>query len=119
MNLIQNQNKILAKIYELLQERNWTLYRLAKASGITYSSLNSMFNKNTQPTIYTLEKICTSLDITLADFFNDGNTSPKQIFTDTEKNLIENFRKLEKTDQELLQVLCQKLILASDKTNNS
>ena len=117
MNLIQNLNKTLAKIQELLNERNWTLYRLSKASGITYSSLNSMFNKNTQPTIYTLEKICVSLDITLADFFKNENTMPKESFTAAEKEYIGDFRKLDKTDQELLQKLCKKLLSASEKTN--
>ena len=115
--MIQNLNKTLAKIQELLNERNWTLYRLSKASGITYSSLNSMFNKNTQPTIYTLEKICVSLDITLADFFKNENTMPKESFTAAEKEYIGDFRKLDKTDQELLQKLCKKLLSASEKTN--
>ena len=119
MNVTQNQNKTLAKIQEMLDERDWTLYRLSKDSGITYSSLNSMFNKNTQPTISTLEKICTSFGITMADFFDEWTPSSKDILTDKEKKLVDSFRKLEKTDQDILEMLCQKLLLAksNEKSN--
>ena len=49
-------NDTLKRINELLDKRNWTLYKLAKESDIPYSSLSSMFQKNNQPTIATLEK---------------------------------------------------------------
>ena len=48
-------NDVLQKIKELMEERGWSLYKLAKESGIPYSSLNSLFQKNNQPTITTLE----------------------------------------------------------------
>ena len=118
--MTQNQNKTLAKIQEMLEERDWTLYRLSKDSGITYSSLSSMFTKNTQPTISTLEKICTSFGITMADFFNEWTPTSKDNFTDQEKEFIATFRKLEKTDQDILETLCKKLLLAktNEKSNN-
>ena len=53
----QTLNDILAKIDGYRERRGWTLYRLAKESGMQYSSLHSMFEKNTQPTIPTLTKI--------------------------------------------------------------
>lgn len=62
-------NDVLNRIQTLLNEREWTLYRLAKESGITYSSLSSLFKKDNQPTISTLEKICTGLNISLNEFF--------------------------------------------------
>ena len=62
-------NKLLIKIQQLLDERNWTLYRLSKESNIPYSSLNSLFLKNNQPTVSTLEKVCDGFHITLSEFF--------------------------------------------------
>lgn len=62
-------NTTLKKIMDLLEERQWTIYRLAKESGIPYSSLNSLFQKNNQPTISTLEKICAGFHITMCEFF--------------------------------------------------
>ena len=50
-------NDTLMKIQKLMNERNWSLYKLAKESDIPYSSLNSLFLKNNQPTLSTLEKI--------------------------------------------------------------
>ena len=66
-------NHTLTKIKHLLDERNWTLYKLAKEAGIPYSSLNALFLKNNQPTIATLEKICGGFHITLSEFFADDS----------------------------------------------
>lgn len=95
-------NKLLTKIQELLDERNWTLYKLAKESGIPYSSLNSLFLKDNQPTVATLEKICSGFHITLAEFFADDtpyrNESP--IITDDEKTVLNLFRTLSNKNKE-------------------
>ena len=49
-------NDTLMKIQKLMNERNWSLYKLAKESDIPYSSLNSLFLKNNQPTLSTLDE---------------------------------------------------------------
>lgn len=96
-------NETLVRIKELLQIRNWTLYRLSKESGIPYSSLNSMFNKNTQPTMSTLEKICSAFQIDMTDFFSDLSNFPsKNIFAENEFKLIKEYRKLNTKDQQLI-----------------
>lgn len=64
-----NENDILDKIKKYMELRNWSLYRLAKESEIPYTSLHSMFEKNTQPTLSTLRKLCDGLGINLCDFF--------------------------------------------------
>ena len=64
-------NDVLKRITSLMNHKNWTLYKLAKESDIPYSSLNSMFQKNNQPTISTLEKICKAFNITLSEFFSN------------------------------------------------
>lgn len=62
-------NPILKRIKILYMKKGWSVYRLAKESKIAYSSLNNMFLRNTQPTIYTLEKICCGLGISMSEFF--------------------------------------------------
>ena len=64
-------NKTLVRIRELLEERNWSMYKLAKEADIPYSSLNTLFQKNNQPTLSTLEKICAGFQITMYEFFSD------------------------------------------------
>lgn len=71
-------NKLLTKIQELLDERNWTLYRLSKEANIPYSSLNSLFLKNNQPTVSTLEKVCDGFHITLSEFFAEDTPYRKK-----------------------------------------
>lgn len=61
----------LGRLKQLLDERNWTEYRLAKASGLSDSTIKNIFKRNTQPTIDTLETICRGFGITLAQFFAD------------------------------------------------
>lgn len=61
------------RILQLLRERNWTEYRLAKESGLSQSTISNLFKRNTTPSIPTLESICNGFGITLSQFFSDGN----------------------------------------------
>ena len=101
-------NKLLVKIQYLLDERNWSLYKLSKEANIPYSSLNSLFLKNNQPTVATLEKICVGFHITLAEFFLDNtpyrNETP--IITDEEQQILDAFRGLNnKNKQKYLEII--------------
>lgn len=61
-----------ARLRELMEERNWSEYRLAIASGLSQSTVANIFNRNTTPSVATLESICSGLGITLAQFFAEG-----------------------------------------------
>lgn len=61
------------KIKKLLEDRQWSVYKLSKLSGVSQSTLSNMFNRNNDPSISTLEDICNAFGITLSQFFaNDG-----------------------------------------------
>lgn len=62
-----------ARIRELMDERGWSEYRLAIASGLSQSTVANIFNRNTTPSVSTLESICAGFGITLAQFFAEGN----------------------------------------------
>ena len=74
-------NEINRRIRKLCEARSWTVYRLAKESGITYSTLSTMLNQDNLPTFPTLEKICGGFGITLSQFFGDD----AEFFTAEEK----------------------------------
>lgn len=97
-------NKVLVKINLLLEQRQWSMYRLAKESGIPYSSLNSLFQKNNQPTISTLEKICDGLNISIGEFFSTQflQSDKSQILSKEELALLTLYRSLDKNEQQLL-----------------
>ncbi|GAB6159374.1 hypothetical protein JCM39194_25750 [Desulfotomaculum varum] len=59
------------KITELRTVQGISLTNLAKRSGIAQSSLSYIESGKAQPTVETLEKICTALGITLSEFFSD------------------------------------------------
>ena len=65
---------IQGRIRELMEERSWTEYRLAKEANLSHSTVANMFNRNNAPTFPTLEAICNAFQMTLSQFFcEDGN----------------------------------------------
>lgn len=60
------------RLRQLLDERGWTEYRLAKACGLNQSTIANVYKRNTVPSISTLEAICKGFGITLSQFFADG-----------------------------------------------
>ncbi len=58
-----------SKLRQLMTERGWTAYRLAKESGLSESTLANIFKRNTVPSIATLEAVCSAFGISLAQFF--------------------------------------------------
>lgn len=69
------EHEVIERIKALCESRGWTSYRLAKESGITYSTLCTMLNKAYAPSISTLIKICNGFGITLAQFFDEDFTN--------------------------------------------
>ena len=67
------ESEIMERIKTLCTVRGWTFYRLAKQSGITYSTLCTMLHKATAPSIPTLVKLCRGFDISLSEFFDTDN----------------------------------------------
>lgn len=64
---------ILGRIKQLLDDRDWSMYKLSKASGVPQSTLSNMFSRNNVPSIGTLEDICKGFGITLSQFFATGS----------------------------------------------
>ena len=62
----------LQRLTQLMDERGWSVYRLAKNCGLSESTLANVFKRNTVPTITTLERICGGFGITLSQFFAEG-----------------------------------------------
>ena len=80
------ENDIIERIKALCEARSWTCYRLAKESGITYSTLCTMIHKANTPSIPTLLKICKGFGITPAEFF-DVESPRASLSTEAVKHL--------------------------------
>lgn len=62
-----------ARIQHYLDERGWTVYRLAKESNLSEVTIRNLFLRNTAPSLPTLEAICHGFKITLSQFFAEGD----------------------------------------------
>ena len=90
---------VVGRIQELCRSRSWTYYRLAKASGIPYSTLSTMLHKTNVPSVPSLMKICDGLGITLAQFFSDQDETAK--LTAEQKQCLGIWDRLDGTGKEL------------------
>ena len=60
------------RIKQLLKQRGWSAYRLAKESNLSDSTIANIINRNAVPTVTTIEFICKGFGITMSQFFADG-----------------------------------------------
>lgn len=90
------------RIKELMAERNWSEYRLAIASGLSQSTVANIFNRNTTPSVATLESICAGFGITLAQFFAEGDMVE---LTVEQKEMFSAWSSLSKDQKEVLNQL--------------
>lgn len=96
-----DEKYIVNRIKELCDKRHMTMYALSKKTGISQSSLSNLMKRGSTPTVYTLDRICDGLGITLSQFFSGDKEklglSPEQSrvletwesLTDKEKSAVE------------------------------
>ena len=93
---------VKARIQQLMSERQWTMYRLAKESGISWSTLRNIFKRDNDPSIYTLECICRGMGMTLPQFFDVDN---RMGLTDEQRQLISRWSRLSDSNKRLVSEL--------------
>lgn len=57
------------RLKQLMDERNLTMYALAKASGVHWQTIKNLFSRTSNPTVATMTCICKGLGITMSQFF--------------------------------------------------
>lgn len=72
--------------------------QLAKASELNPSVISSLFTRSGEPELSTLISICSGLNITLSEFFAEGNQFE---LTETQREILYLFEQLPKERQEL------------------
>lgn len=94
---------ILQEIARLRKERNWSEYELSKNTGIAQSTISTWYRRNQVPTLETLEKVCKGFNITLSQFFSEGEEA--MCLTAEQKELLDNWAALTREQQELFLAL--------------
>lgn len=96
----------LERIRNLMSERGWTEYKLAKASELPQSTISTLFSRNNLPSIPTLEAICRGLGITMSQFFAEGELVE---LTKEQKAFFNDWAVLGPEDKLLVEQLVKKL----------
>lgn len=90
---------VLGRIKQLMDQRDWSIYRLCKESGLAQSTLSHIFRKDSEPTISTLDTICKAFGMTLGEFFSDGERVP---LTGEQRGLLDKWALLTAEQKELV-----------------
>ncbi|MCL2086313.1 MAG: helix-turn-helix transcriptional regulator [Oscillospiraceae bacterium] len=112
------ENVVLAHINKLCDKKGYSKYRLAKESDISHSTLNNMFNRNNEPSLSTLNKICVGLGITMSEFFaEDEPETPK--LNAKQLEIIQRYNNLPRQDKQLLEAYLLGLEKQSKNPNDN
>ena len=77
---------VLDRIRQLREARHWSVYHLAKKSGIPQSTIATWYQKNLYPPVDKLEIICQTFGISLAELFS-GSLQENAFPQETEEML--------------------------------
>lgn len=95
------------RIQQLMEERNWTIYRLAKESGLSQTTISNIFKRNNEPSIPTLKRICDAFGISMSQFFRG---SADCAVSEEQQELINNWSLLSDTQRQLLSGLIKTML---------
>lgn len=82
-----NEMDVLKRLKDIMEEKQMSEYKLSKLSGVPQSTINSMFRKYNNPSIYTLECLCRGLNISISEFFYEEET-PYQLSQNNDLTLL-------------------------------
>lgn len=97
------ENYIIDRIEQLCEQKQMSRYRLAQKSGISQSSISTLLNRQSVPTIQTLEKLCKGLDMTLAQFFSEDDELPN--LTEEQKRLLTTWNAMNEQEKALVEAI--------------
>ena len=83
---------ILKHIEELRDEREWNNYKLSERANVPYPTIVNMFSRRTMPSMATLMALCEAFETVF-------------VLSEDEKNLITQYRKLDKKNKTVVNTL--------------
>lgn len=98
----------IEKIRELMDQREWSEYRLSKESGLPQSTISNIFHRNTLPSIPTLEVICNAFGLTISQFFAER---PSVELNSEQYELIQRWARLTDSQKAILQNLMDEFLM--------
>lgn len=93
------------KIKEMMQERGWSNYRLAKEAGLSPSTVSNLFLRNNAPTFTTLAAISNAFGVSLSLFITE--MEGENLLTEDQRLLLSKWDKLTGEQKKALLLLME------------
>jgi len=93
---------VIKKIDALMEERQWSEYRLALESGLSNSTIANIHRRNTVPSITTLESICNAFGITMSQFFAETEEQCEVHLSLEQKRMFDDWVTLTREQKDIL-----------------
>ena len=93
---------VIKRIDALMQERQWSDYRLSLESGLSSSTIANIHRRNTVPSIITLEAICDAVGITMAQFFSETEIGTHVHLSDEQRDMFDDWVTLTREQKDIL-----------------
>lgn len=97
---------MLTKLKAICRQKNITQYALAKATGMSTSSVSCLMRGETKPYIYTILTICNALNVTMGELLHNQNSE----YSEAEKALIGAYRCLSPEKRRMLEIYVDMLL---------
>ena len=96
---------VIKRLREMMAERSWSEYKLAKEAQLSQSTIANIFHRNTLPSVPTLKIICDAFGITLSQFFAEEQTASV-----AQLEILNDWKKLTSEQQTLIRGIMKELI---------
>lgn len=100
----EDYQRVLDKLNAICKQKNMSKYALAKATGMSSSSISSLLNGETKPYVYTMLLICNALEVPMGELFEKGDFD-----CETEEQIINAYRSMPPEKQRMLQIYADML----------
>ncbi|MFB5281817.1 helix-turn-helix domain-containing protein [Peribacillus sp. Hz7] len=94
------------RLREIRTDKGISSTQLEFLSGVTQSTISKIENNTHSPSIETLLKICSALEISIVDLFKDNETLPIDLM-----NLISTAKKLSPTQRQKVTEMLESFLL--------
>lgn len=101
----EDYQRMLDKLNVIRKQKNMSKYALAKATGMSSSSMCSLLNGETKPYLYNMLLICSVLEISMGELFEKRNCKQE-----SEEQVIRTYRSMSPEKQRLLQIYADMLL---------
>ena len=95
---------ILARLKAICKKKNISQYALAKATGMSTSSMSCLMRGETKPYMYTMLIICDALNVAMGDLFESHGLSEE------EENLVSAYSYMSPEKKRMVEVYVDMLL---------